>query len=189
MEDESNGTQENAQAQEGQSQQQAQQTTSLQVGAAADLGDSSAGASAGTDDNGGSSDGAGAVPDFKAQIAERDKRIAELEASVAEAAKTAEAADALRAEIEKLRADGDAQRVAFELTMAGAKNVKAAVALLGDHGGDIEKLKAAEPWLFAAHASVPGATGKTGLANAGAASDEGATMKRWRSIAGLDEAE
>ena len=30
-------------------------------------------------------------------------------------------------------------------------------------------------------------TGKTGLPNAGAASDEGKEVKRWQSIAGLDE--
>lgn len=58
----------------------------------------------------------------------------------------------------------------------------------------IEQLKAdsaAEPWLFAKHAAVEGATGQTGLPNAGAASAEGKTMKRWRDIAGLsdDEAE
>ena len=57
---------------------------------------------------------------------------------------------------------------------------------LPDHDNDIEKLKAAEPWLFGAGASTPAQTGATGLPNAGAASDEGAQMKRCRKIAGIE---
>lgn len=65
--------------------------------------------------------------------------------------------------------------------MAGCRSVKAARALLDEHGGDVAALKEAEPWLFAD--GVPQQAGKTGLPNAGAASDEGKTMKRWREIA------
>ena len=124
--------------------------------------------------------------DYEAALAERDARIAELEGEIAEAAKTAEGAEALRREMDELRRRGDEERVGFELQIAGARNVKAARALLPDHDNDIEKLKAAEPWLFASGASTPAQAGATGLPNAGAASDEGAQMKRWRKIAGIE---
>lgn len=124
--------------------------------------------------------------DYETALKERDARIAELEDEIAEAAKTAEGAEKLRAEMDELRRRGDEERVGFELQLAGARNVKAARALLPDHDNDIEKLKAAEPWLFSA-SSAPAPTGATGLPNAGAATDEGATMRRWRGIAGLPD--
>ena len=124
--------------------------------------------------------------DYEAALAERDARIAELEGEIAEAAKTAEGAERLRAEMDELRRRGDEERVGFELQLAGARNVKAARALLPDYENDIDKLKTAEPWLFGAGASAPAQTGATGLPNAGAASDEGATVKRWRRIAGIE---
>lgn len=130
---------------------------------------------------------AGAGTDYEALLAERDAKIAELEGAIAEAAKSAEAAEALRAEMDELRRQGEEQRVEFELTMAGARNVRAARVLLDEHGGDVSKLKEAEPWLFEGVASRQG--GKTGLPNAGAASDEGKTMKRWREIAGIADEE
>lgn len=102
--------------------------------------------------------------------------------------KTAEGAEALRKEMDELRRRGDEERVGFELQLAGARNVKAARALLADHDDDVEKLKAAEPWLFSAPAA-PAPAGATGLPNAGAATDEGAQMRRWRKIAGLPESE
>lgn len=144
---------------------------------------------------GGAASGAGAMAEaggdaagkaraeYKKALAERDARIAELEAGIAEAAKTAEGAEALRAEMDELRRQGEEQRVSFDLQLAGARNVKAATALLPDYDNDIEKLKEAEPWLFAD--AAPRQTGKTGLPNAGAASDEGKTVRRWREIAGL----
>lgn len=134
-----------------------------------------------------SADAAGAAhAEYEAALAERDSRIAELEGQIAEVAKTVESAEKLRTEMDELRRQGEEQRVSFELTMAGARNVKAATVLLPDYDNDIEKLKAAEPWLFGA--GVPAQpTGATGLPNAGAASDEGATLKRWRKIAGLDD--
>ena len=146
-----------------------EQTSQAQVSATAAGGDAAAQARA----------------DYEAALAERDARIAELEGEIAEAAKTAEGAEKLRAEMDELRRKGDEERVGFELQIAGARNVKAARALLGDYDNDIEKLKAAEPWLFGAGAA-PAPTGATGLPNAGAASDEGATMKRWRKIAGIE---
>ncbi|OUO18837.1 hypothetical protein [Collinsella sp. An307] len=135
----------------------------------------------------GGSGAADASTDYEALLAERDAKIAELEGAIAEAAKTAEAAEALRAEMDELRRQGEEQRVEFELTMAGAKSVKAARALLDEHGGDVSKLKEAEPWLFGG--AEPKQSGKTGLPNAGAASDEGKTMKRWREIAGIADEE
>lgn len=80
-------------------------------------------------------------------------------------------------------------KVGYELQLAGAKNVKAAKALLGDHKGDIAALKEAEPWLFEAAAAerAEAPAGKTGLSNAGAATDEGAQLKRFRRLAGLED--
>ena len=127
--------------------------------------------------------------DYEAALKERDARIAELEGEIAEAAKTAKSAEKLRAEMDELRRRGDEERVGFEFQLAGARNVKAARALLADHDNDIEKLKAAEPWLFGAGAAAPAQAGATGLPNAGAATDEGAQMRRWRKIAGIDDEE
>ncbi len=124
--------------------------------------------------------------DYERALAERDAKIAALEGEIAQASKTAEAAEKLRAEMDELRAAGEAQRVEFELKLAGAKNVKAATALLADHGGDVSKLKEAEPWLFEGAPASTGGT--TGLEPAGAAGGgEEAELKRWREIAGLDE--
>ena len=134
-------------------------------------------------------DAAKARADFEAALKERDARIAELEGEITQAAKTAESAEALRKEMDELRRQGDEQRVGFELQIAGARNVKAAKALLSDYDNDIEKLKCAEPWLFGAGAAAPAQAGATGLPNAGAATDEGAQMRRWRKIAGIDDEE
>ena len=125
------------------------------------------------------------VSAFEAQIAERDTRIAELEAQVAEAAKTAEATEQLKSQIAELKAQGESDRVDFELKLAGVRNVKAARAVLDEHGGDVSALKEAEPWLFADASAKQ--TGKTGLPNAGTRADEGKTMRRWRKLAGLDD--
>ena len=117
-----------------------------------------------------------------------------LEAQVAEAAKNAEMAEQLRSQIAELKAQGESDRIDFKLQLAGVRNVKAARALLTDHDNDVDKLKEAEPWLFEAtgkHAkggnTGSGGTGTTGLPNAGAASDEGKTLKHWREIAGLTD--
>ena len=124
--------------------------------------------------------------DWEKAVAERDEKIAALEAQVAEAVKNAEVAEALRGEIAELKVQGVSDRIDFKLQLAGVRNIKAARAVLDDHGGDVNALKEAEPWLFAdALAAQPG--GRTGLPNAGTSSDEGKTMKRWRKIAGLDD--
>ena len=130
--------------------------------------------------------------DWEKVIAERDEKIASLVAQVAEAAKNAETAEQLRGEIAELKAKGESDRIDFKLQLAGARNVKAARALLSDHDNDVDKLNEAEPWLFEAsgkHAKggYSGGSGTTDLPNAGAASDEGKTLKHWHEIAGLTD--
>lgn len=158
------------------------------------------GASAQVSGGEGTATGGGATPkvdggiaqaraDYEAALKERDERIVELESEIEEAAKTAESAEKLRTEMDELRRRGDEERVGFELQIAGARNVKAARALFPDYENDIDKLKAAEPWLFGAGAAAPSQAGATGLPNAGAATDEGAQMRRWRKIAGIDDEE
>ena len=114
------------------------------------------------------------------------RKIAALEVQAAEVAKNAKVAEALRGEIAELKAQGESDRIDFKLQLAGVRNVKAARAVLEDHGGDVDTIKEAEPWLFA---DVPAKQqgGKTGLPNAGTSTDAGKTMKRWRRLAGLDD--
>jgi len=169
MDGETNGSQEATQGAQDQAQQQGQEQQETQQGQSQV-----------------------ATPDYEKQIAERDEKIASLEAQVAEAAKNAETADQLRGEIAELKAQGESDRIDFKLQLAGVRNMKAARALLGDHDNDVDKLKEAEPWLFEAtgkHAKggSAGGSGTTGLPNAGAASDEGKTLKHWREIAGLTD--
>lgn len=67
---------------------------------------------------------------------------------MAEAAKSAQTADELRAQIAELKAQGESDRIDFRLRLAGARNLKAARAVLTDHDGNVEALVAAEPWMF-----------------------------------------
>lgn len=170
MDGETNGGQEATQGAQDASQQQGQEQQETQQG---------------------QSQVGGETPDYEKQIAERDEKIASLEAQVAEAAKNAETAEQLRGEIAELKAQGESDRIDFKLQLAGVRNMKAARALLSDHDNDVDKLKEAEPWLFEAtgkHAKDGSAgSGTTGLPNAGAASDEGKTLKHWREIAGLTD--
>lgn len=124
--------------------------------------------------------------DWEKAVAERDERIAALEAQVAEAAKNAETSERLRSEIAELKAQGESDRIDFKLQLAGVRNVKVAHAVLDGHGGNVDALKEAEPWLFV-DAPVKQQGGRTGLPNAGASADAGKTMKRWRKLAGLDD--
>jgi len=123
--------------------------------------------------------------DWEKAVAERDEKIASLEAQVAEAAKNAETAEQLRGEIAELKAQGESDRIDFKLQLADVRNVKAARAVLADHGGDVDALREAEPWLFADTPVKQG--GWTGLPNAGTSTDTGKTMRRWRRLAGLDD--
>lgn len=66
--------------------------------------------------------------------------------------------------------------------------MKATRAILGEHENDIDRLKEVESWLFAdAPAKAQG--DRTGLPNAGTSSDEGKTMRRCRTLAGLDDSD
>ena len=171
MDGETNGGQETTQGAENQAQQQGQGQQETQQQGQSQVG--------------------GDASDYEKQIAERDEKIASLEAQVAEAAKNAETAEQLRGEIAEFKAQGESDRIDFKLQLAGVRNVKAARALLSDHDNDVDKLKEAEPWLFEVtgkHAKGgTGGSGTTGLPNAGAASDEGKTLKHWREIAGLTD--
>lgn len=172
MDGEANGSQESTQGaqEEVQQQAQSQQVASMQV-------------------DGGNEAGNAPAPDYERQIAERDEKIASLEAQIAEASKSAEQAEKLSAEIADLKRASADERVDFSLQLAGYRNVKAARAVLDDYDGDVAKLKEAEPWLFAKHMAGDNAqpSGKTGLPNAGTATDEGKTLRHWRDIAGLDD--
>ncbi|WP_373577079.1 hypothetical protein [Parafannyhessea umbonata] len=107
---------------------------------------------------GGSGDGDAGCTDYERAIGERDTRIAELEAQVAEAAKSAQTADELRTQIVELKAQGESDRIDFRLRLAGARNLKAARAVLADHASDVETLVSAEPWMFS---QAGGASQKT----------------------------
>ena len=71
--------------------------------------------------SGGPDDGSSSGVDYEWVIGERAARIAELEAQ------------------------GESDRIDFRLRLAGARNLKAARAVLADHDGDVEALVAAEP--------------------------------------------
>lgn len=117
MDGETNGGQEATQGSENASQQQDQGQQKTQQQGQSQIG--------------------GSETDYEKQIAERDEKIATLEAQVAEAAKSAETAEQLRDEIAELKAQGESDRIDFKLQLAGVRNVKAARALLGDHGNDV----------------------------------------------------
>lgn len=140
------------------------------------------------------------LPDYEAQLAAKDAQIQELQARVAEAAKTAEATEDLNGQIAALKQAMADERVEFALIGAGARNVKAARALLGDHDGDVAALKEAEPWLFDPNSGLlPGNSqldsqiheittrGATGLEPAGVAGGRPGEhqMRHWEEIAGL----
>ena len=182
MDGEQNGTQAQQNTQQEDSRLQTPQQPQQQAQAGAPAGEP-AGDTGGAPGNAAGTSSAA----YEAQLAERDRRIEELEAQIADAAKTAEAAEALKGEIAELRKQGADERIEFTLMLAGCRNVKAARAVLEDHGGDVEALKAAEPWMFADAPAKQ--SGKTGLPNAGAAKDDEKQMKHWREIAGLSDDE
>lgn len=82
------------------------------------------------------------------EVAELRKQIEELKADAAEAAES----KAKRAEYEQKVSDLEDKLADSELSRklekVGCRSVKAAKALLPDYDGDIEKLRAAEPFLF-----------------------------------------
>ena len=64
--------------------------------------------------------------------------------------------------------EGAEKHVGLELQLVGARNVKAARALLPNHDNDIEKLRTAESWLFSASPALAGATRLPSTGAAGA---------------------
>lgn len=132
--------------------------------------------------------------DYEKALAAKDAQIAKLRDKVTAAAKTAEATEALNAEIASLKQRMADERTEFALRVAGVRSVKAAKALLSEHGGDIQALVAAEPCLFEGAEGTSQRTsqtgGTTGLEPAGASGgSDAACMKRWATIDGLDEKE
>jgi predicted RNase H-like nuclease (RuvC/YqgF family) len=132
--------------------------------------------------------------DYTAQLKakDKDKEIEALQAKIAEAAKTAEATETLNKEIAELKQRMADEHTEFALKSAGARSVTAAKALLAEHDGDVEALKAAEPWLFeqADAASQNGLQtgGMTGLEPQGASGGSSdSDLKRWERIAGVAE--
>ena len=89
--------------------------------------------------SGGSGGGGAGDTDYERAIGERDARIAKQEAQVAEAAKSAQTADELRAQIAELKAQGESNRIDFRLRLTGARNLKAACAVLADHDGNVKR--------------------------------------------------
>lgn len=119
---------------------------------------------------------------YAREMKAKDDKIAELQAKVDEASKAEESRKGLNDEIAKLRRELEDDRVSHALEMAGCRSVKAAKALLGDYGGDVAKLKEAEPYLFGDGRP----SGSTGLKPEGAASGKEAEEEaRMRRVAGL----
>ena len=91
---------------------------------------------------------------------ERD--IATKDAKIGEAAKTEAGRAALEKKIAELKDDQAEIRTDYELKLAGCtdeKKFKAAKKLVGDYEGDVDKLKADYPYLFAED-KKKGSTGK-----------------------------
>lgn len=87
-----------------------------------------------------------------------------------------EAANKMAADSEAMRRANEEERLGFELRLAGALSVTAAKALLAEHGGDVAKLKEAEPG--SSPTPPPARGGATGLEPAGAAKAADKDMKR-----------
>lgn len=136
----------------------------------------------------------GGATDYHAALGAKDAQIAELQGKVASTAKTAETTEALNAEIAALKQQMADKPVEFALRAAGARSVKAAKALLGEHNGDVAALVAARPWLFegaeptSQRTSQTSTGGATGLEPAGVADgNDAAYMRHWERIAGLSD--
>jgi ribosomal protein L29 len=150
---------------------------------------------------GGAGKAPGTADEYRKALAAKDAEIEALQARVAEAAKTSKATEELNAQIAALKRQMADERVEFALRSAGARNVKAARALLADHDGDVAALREAEPWLFLENKNGPLAgdsqansqvhgfstTGATGLEPAGVAGGRPGErqMRHWEEIAGL----
>lgn len=91
----------------------------------------------------------------------------------AEADKKVETTKPLRSEIVELKAQGESGHIDFRLKLADYRNVKAAYAILSEHGNGVDKSKEAEPQLLAKHlAGCEGASDTAGLPNTGVVSEQ-----------------
>lgn len=104
---------------------------------------------------------------YNRDMAAKDKEIEALKAELKTKSETEEGRKELEGKIEGLEQKLIDERISFELQLAGCRNEKAAKALLGDHEGKVDKLKAAEPWLF----DDGNKGGSTGMKPGGAPND------------------
>jgi hypothetical protein len=115
---------------------------------------------------------------YEREMAAKDAEIADLKAKVSDMSKTEEGRDALNKRIADLEAKVADEKLDHQLDNAGARNAKAVKAILGDYDGDIEKCKAANPYLFGEEKQK----GSTGAPHGGAgnASLDAALEKAFR---------
>lgn len=122
---------------------------------------------------------------YDADIRRRDKAIAELKKQLAELTEGKAAAGdetaKLRADFEAYKAQTTQEKLELKLSAAGCINSKAAMALLDDYDGDVNKLAEDCPYLFKQEKKG----GSTGLKPAGAASSASALDAKIRDAAGL----
>ena len=100
----------------------------------------------------------------------KDDEIAELRKQIAESAKTEEGRKALEGKIAALEGKQADMRTEYEIKLAGIRDdkaLKAAKSMIGDYDGDVSKLKADCPYLFAEEKQK----GKTGFKPEGPAGD------------------
>ena len=82
------------------------------------------------------------------EVAELKKQIEELKADAAEAAESKAKRDEFEQKVSDLEGKLADSELSRKLEKVGCRSVKAAKALLPDYDGDVEKLRAAEPFLF-----------------------------------------
>lgn len=82
------------------------------------------------------------------ELGKLQDRIKELEAANAKLQGEADGISAIEKHLNDMEAKAAREKVEDALKAAGCRNVKAAMACLDDHKGDIEALKKAEPYMF-----------------------------------------
>lgn len=92
------------------------------------------------------------------EVAELKRQIEELKADAAEAAESKAKRDEFEQKVSDLEGKLADSELSRKLEKVGCRSVKAAKALLPDYDGDVEKLRAAEPFLFE-EAKPTGSTG------------------------------
>lgn len=119
---------------------------------------------------------------YEREMAAKDARIRELESQAHEAARSEERYQALKRELDEERANWQADKTRYRLEAAGCVNAKAAMAVLEDYDGDVDKLRAECPYLFA---QAGPRAGSTGLPTGGAPDAAEARRAKARVAAGL----